>query len=51
MRLVAIALGATSLVLTVVFGTLVALAPNLTRMFVPSRVEVEAPALAEAHHA
>jgi cytochrome c-type biogenesis protein CcmF len=38
-------------VLTVVFGTLVALAPNLTRMFVPSRVEVEAPALAEAHHA
>jgi cytochrome c-type biogenesis protein CcmF len=38
-------------VLTVVFGTLVALAPNLTRMFVPSRVEVEAPALAEVHHA
>ncbi len=38
-------------VLTVVFGTLVALAPNLTRMIVPSRVEVEAPALAEVHHA
>jgi cytochrome c-type biogenesis protein CcmF len=38
-------------VLTVVFGTLVALAPNLTRMFVPSRVEAEVPALAEAHHA
>jgi cytochrome c-type biogenesis protein CcmF len=38
-------------VLTVAFGTLLALTPNLTRMFAPARVEAEAPALAEAHHA
>ncbi len=38
-------------VLTVAFGTVLALVPNLTRMFAPARVEVEAPALAEVHHA
>jgi cytochrome c-type biogenesis protein CcmF len=38
-------------ILLVVAGTLLALIPNLTRTTAPARVEVEAPALAEARHA
>ncbi len=38
-------------VLIVVLGTFVALVPNLTRATVRARVAVEAPALAEVHHA
>jgi cytochrome c-type biogenesis protein CcmF len=38
-------------VLLVVAGTVLALVPNLTRAAAPARVEVEAPALAEARHA
>jgi cytochrome c-type biogenesis protein CcmF len=38
-------------VLIVVGGTLLALVPNLTRAAVRARVESEAPAVAEVHHA